>query len=79
MQEHKVTRQMIAEDRFLAQQTGLHSLAFKKPTGTKLGKFCIFEFKCMSDATDQYLQRAQQTAEKQYDSLYIALIAVHSH
>ena len=47
--------------------------AFRMPTKTKSGVFGIIKFKRMSDVTDQYLLRARQVAEDQYDSIIITL------
>jgi hypothetical protein len=59
----------------LAEETGWHRFmqAFRMPTKTKSGVFCILKFKRMPDVTDQYLLRARQVAEDQYDSIRIAL------
>jgi hypothetical protein len=43
------------------------------PTKSKSGVFSILKFKRMPDVTDQYLLRARQVAEDQYDSIRIAL------
>jgi hypothetical protein len=48
-------------------------ISFRMPTKTKSGVFCILDFQRMSDVTDQYLLRARQVTEDQYDSLRIAL------
>ena len=44
-------------------------IALKKHTETKKGSFVILELKRVSDATDQYVERAKQKAESQYVSL----------
>jgi hypothetical protein len=49
------------------------SLAFRPPTESKAGVFCILEFKRMSDVTDQYLLRSRLRAKNQYESLPKAL------
>ena len=48
-------------------------IAVLPPVGNKAGVFCILEYKGMSDFTDQYLLRAESTAENQYTSLRSAL------
>ena len=50
-----------------------YGIAFRMPTKTKSGVICTLDFQRMSDVTDQYLRRARQVAEDQYDSLRIAL------
>ena len=48
-------------------------IALKKPAITKKRSFFILELKRMSDVTDQYLERAKQKAETQYDLLRTAV------
>ena len=47
------SRETIAKIRFWRLR--LDGIAFRPPTETKAGIFCILEFKRMSDVTDQYL------------------------
>jgi hypothetical protein len=59
-----LNREKIAQTRFwLLRPDGI---AFRPPTESTVGIFCILEFKRMSDITDQYLIRARSRAENQY-------------
>ena len=60
-------RETIAQARFWRLRPD--GIAFRPPTETKAGIFCILEFKRMSDVTDQYLTRVRSRAENQYASL----------
>ena len=62
---------MIAEARFWRLRPD--DIAFRPPTKSKSGIFCILEFKRMSDCTDQYLTRAKTRANNQYESLHRAI------
>ena len=65
------SRETIAKIRFWRLR--LDGIAFRPPTETKAGIFCILEFKRMSDVTDQYLIRTRSWADNQYESLRRAL------
>jgi len=54
-------------------------IAVLPPVGNKTVIFCILEYKCMSDFTDQYLRRSKSTDENQYVSLRSALSDVIHH
>jgi hypothetical protein len=44
-------------------------LTIKRPTTEKAGELVILEFKRMSCVTDQYVRRARNVAEAQYESI----------
>ena len=60
-------KETIAQTRFWRLRPD--DIAFRPPTESKEGIFCILEFKRMSDITHQYLIRVRSWAEKQYASL----------
>ena len=64
-------RETIARTRFWRLRPD--GIAFRPPTETKAGIFCILEFKRMSDVTDQYLIRVRSRTENKYESLRRAL------
>ena len=71
------SRETIAQTRFWRLRPD--GIAFRPPTETTAGIFCILDFKLMSDVTDQYLIRARSRTENQHESLRRALGATLQH
>ena len=51
----------------------------RRPIKTKSGVVCLFQYKRMSDVTDQFIERARQAAEDQYVSFRTALSPTLQH
>ncbi len=67
-----ITEETIAIDRLWKKRPD--GFAIKKPTDTTGGELVILEFKRMSCVTDQYVKRAKNVAETQYNPLKSALL-----